>query len=71
MTTPCSHDDFFRNIWQKAPVFISRPLLRQWYSDWLSEERILELLADEAQPDLQYGFNLDVTAYNGQVTMAV
>ena len=63
---PCSPGEFFEQIWEKMPVFISRPSLRQWYSDWLSEERIFELLADE-KSDVQYGFNLDVTAYNGEV----
>ena len=67
--TPCSVGDFFEQIWEKTPVFISRPSLRQWYSDWLSEESIFELLADQGS-DLQYGLNLDVTAYNGQVGLS-
>ncbi|CAL5225676.1 g8539 [Coccomyxa viridis] len=62
---PCSPDEFFEHTWEKMPLFISRPSLRQWYSDWLSEESIFELLADE-DSDVQYGFNLDVTAYNGE-----
>lgn len=65
---PCSPDEFFEETWEKMPLFISRPSLRQWYSDWLSEERIFELLADE-HSDVQYGFNLDVTAYNGEVRL--
>lgn len=63
---PCLPDDFYEQFWEKMPLFISRPCLRQWYSGWLSVENIFELLADQ-DSDLQYGLNLDVTAYNGQV----
>ena len=63
---PQSPDEFFEHTWEKSPLFITRPSLRQCYSDWLSRECIFELLADE-DTDLQYGLNLDVTAYNGQV----
>ena len=64
--TPCTPDEFFAQAWEKAPLFISRPSLRQCYNDWLSEDSIFELLADD---DLvvQYCYNLDVTAYDGQV----
>ena len=67
---PHSPDEFFEHTWEKLPLFITRPLVRQWYSDWLSRECIFELLADE-DADLQYGLNLDVTAYNGQVRTAM
>lgn len=66
---PCSPDEFFEHTWEKMPLFISRPSLRQWYSDWLSEESIFALLADE-DSDVQYGINLDVTAYNGEVRLS-
>ena len=64
---PSSSAAFFETTWEKEPLFISRPSLRQWYSDWLSQEQIFDLLA---RKQLQYGFNLDVTTYNGKVRPA-
>ena len=64
---PSSSAAFFEATWEKEPLFISRPSLRQWYSDWLSQEQIFDLLAHN---QLQYGFNLDVTTYNGKVRPA-
>ena len=67
MLAPSSSAAFFETTWEKAPLFISRPSLRQWYSDWVSQEQIFDLLARD---QLQYGFNLDVTTYNGKVRPA-
>lgn len=67
MLAPSSSAAFFQSTWEKAPLLISRPSLRQWYSDWLSQEQIFDLLARD---QLQYGFNLDVTTYNGKVRPA-
>lgn len=68
---PSSHTEFFQDIWEKRPMFISRPSLRQWYGNWLSENKIFELLASTSGPEILYGYNLDVTAYNGEVRPAL
>ena len=57
-------------MWEQRPLFISRPSLRQWYSSWLSEDHIFELLSKGISDDLKYGHNLDVTRYIGTVSLA-
>ena len=67
---PISSSMFFSSVWEQTPLFISRPSLRQWYSNWLSEDHIFELLSKGGSDDLKYGHNLDVTRYIGTVSPA-
>jgi hypothetical protein len=64
---PSSSAAFFEATWEKAPLFICRSSLRQWFSDWLSQEQVFDLLT---RNQLKYGLNLDVTTYNGKVRPA-
>ena len=65
---PISNSRFFNKVWERRPLFISRPSLRQWYSSWLSEDKIFDVLSKAGRHGLKYGYNLDVTTYTGTVS---
>ena len=65
---PISYSRFFNEVWEQRPLFISRPSLRQWYSNWLSEDTVFDLLSKGGKDGLRYGYNLDVTTYTGTVS---
>ena len=51
-------------MWERRPMLVLRPACPSFFSSWHSKAALMRLLHTEK---LQYGINLDVTHYDGQV----
>lgn len=68
MLGPCDLAEFFSDIWERQTLLVKRPQCPDMFQSWFSKAALEALLA---KGEMTYRMNVDVTHYDGQVTLGM